>query len=81
MSKSTNNNINISSSCVDDISNGIEKVTIAADDGDASSTRSEENTKKDTSCEQKIEHTKTDDTSSNSDNVEQDSYRRLLVVI
>jgi len=72
MSKCTNNNINISSSTniVDDISTDIEKQLTTADDCDDTSTKSEE---KFTTCEQKIEHTKTDIISStNNDNVGQD---------
>ena len=71
---STNNNIYISSSTniVDDVSNNIEKLT-TADDGDASTTKSEEmNNKKCTSCENKLEHTKSNDNTSSNNDIEQD---------
>ena len=75
MSTSNNDIINKSSSTniVDDISNDIEKLT-TADESDATSTRSDEmSDKKCTSCENnKLEHTKTDDTSSINDNIDQD---------
>jgi len=76
MSKCTNNDINISSSTNvvdDDIFDDIEKLTTADDDqiisGEEEGVNSE---KKCTSCEQKLEHIETDNTSSNYDNVDQD---------
>ena len=82
MSKCTDNNINISSSTniVDGMTAGIEKLT-TADDGDMSSSREEDTSseKKCTSCEQNLEHTKTDNTSSNNDNVGQDKVQEDIV--
>ena len=79
---SCTNNIEASNSTdtttLDDISRGIEKVTIADNTVDVSrydmsGTRLEEmSNKKCISCEQKLKHTKTDITSSNDDNAGQD---------
>jgi len=70
----SNNDINTSSSTnmVDDISTDIEKLT-TADDGDIISGEEDMSSeKKFTTCEQKLDHTKVDDTSgNNNDNADQ----------